>query len=104
MGIPRNDGWPAAARYDRPMTESLSFDTHRFVKTLVDGGFSEPQAEALAEAQAAVLARNTTTGRDIERIRLEAEIHKIQADLLEWIFRALLIAQTALYAAVVLLT
>lgn len=86
------------------MTESVSFDTHRFVKTLVDGGFSESQAEALAVAQAAVLARRTALEREIERVRAEGEIHKIEADLLEWIFRALLIAQTALYAAVVLLS
>ena len=86
------------------MTESPAFDTHRFVKTLVQGGFTEGQAEVLAAAQAAVLNRNPATGRDLEEIRLQAEIHKIEADLLEWVFGALLIAQTAFIVALVLLS
>jgi len=85
------------------MTGALAFDTHQFVKTLVDGGFSESQAEALAAAQAAVLVGNPAPGRDIERVRAEGEIHKIQADLLEWILGALLIAQIALAIALNLL-
>lgn len=36
------------------MTEAIAFDTHRFVKRLTEGGFTERQAEALAEMYAAL--------------------------------------------------
>ena len=86
------------------MTQAPAFDTHQFVKTLVEGGFTEGQAEVLAAAQAAVLERNPAPGREIERIRLEAEIQKIETDLLEWVLGALLIVQTAFVVALVLLS
>ena len=36
------------------MTEAIAFDTHRFVKRMIEGGFTERQAEALAEVYAAL--------------------------------------------------
>lgn len=87
------------------MTEALPFDTHRFVKTLMEGGFSEGQAEALATAQAAVLEKNLATRRDIAELRLEMRvaIHGIKADLSKWMIGAM-IAQSALIVGLVRLT
>lgn len=84
------------------MTESPAFDTHQFVKTLMDKGFSQGQAEALATAQAAVLDKNLATKRDIAELRSEmkVEIEKIKADLLKWMIGAM-IAQSAVIVALV---
>ena len=84
------------------MTEALAFDTHQFVKTLMDKGFSQGQAEALATAQAAVLDKNLATKRDIEKLRsdMKVEIEKIKADLLKWMIGAM-IAQSAVIVALV---
>lgn len=87
------------------MTEALAFDTHQFVKTLMDKGFSQGQAEALATAQAAVLDKNLATKRDIEKLRsdMKVEIEKIKADLLKWMIGAM-IAQSAVIVGFVQLT
>ena len=84
------------------MTEALAFDTHQFVKTLMDKGFSQGQAEALATAQAAVLDKNLVTKRDLEKLRsdMKVEIEKIKADLLKWMIGAM-IAQSAVIVALV---
>ena len=37
------------------MTDVIAFDTHRFVKRLTESGFTEKQAEALAEEHVALL-------------------------------------------------
>lgn len=87
------------------MTEALAFDTHQFVKTLMDKGFSQGQAEALATAQAAVLDKNLATKRDLEKLRsdMKVEIEKIKADLLKWMIGAM-IAQSAVIVGFVQLT
>ena len=36
------------------MSEAIAFDTHRFVKRLTEHGFTEEQAEALANGQVAL--------------------------------------------------
>ena len=41
------------------------FDTHAFVKKLVASGFSEKQAEALAEEQADLVEQKLATKRDL---------------------------------------
>ena len=43
------------------MTKAIAFDTHRFVKRLTDSGFTEKQAETLAEKYVALLNANLTT-------------------------------------------
>ncbi len=47
------------------MSEAIAFDTHQFVKHLTANGFTEQQAEALAN---------------------EAKMAAIKSDLLKWIF------------------
>ena len=50
------------------MTEAIAFDTHRFVKRLTDCGFTEQQAETLADEQVALLNGNLATKADVARI------------------------------------
>ena len=70
------------------MTDAIPFDTHRFVKNLVRNGFSQQQAEVLAEEQAALLNGNLATKADIEKIR--AEIHKARWSTVRWMFGAMI--------------
>ena len=95
------------------MTVAIAFDTHRFVKNLTANGFTEQQAEALAEEQVQLLEGNLTTRSDIAAIRtdiaairtdlrkveagLQVDIQTVRADLLKWMVAALT-AQTAVIA------
>ena len=72
------------------MTEAIAFDTHRFVKNLTASGFTEAQAEALAEEQAHLLNSNLATKADIRGTRvdlervgsaLEVKIEQVKSDL-----------------------
>ena len=102
------------------MTGAIAFDTHRFVKRLTDSGFTEKQAETLAEEHVALLNDNLATKADIaavqadiEALRLEtkadietlrlaakADLAAVKADLLKWMFGAM-IAQGGLIVALV---
>ena len=61
------------------MTEAIAFDTHRFVKRLTDSGFTEKQAETLAEEHVALLNGNLATKADIEAVR--GDVAKVEAAL-----------------------
>ena len=98
------------------MTEAIAFDTHRFVKRLTDCGFTELQAETLADEHVALLNANlatktdiaavkadiAATKADIEALRLatRADIEAVKSDLLKWMI-GLLIAQGGLIVALV---
>ena len=113
------------------MTEAIAFDTHRFVKRLTESGFTEEQAETLADEHIALLNGNLVTRADIEAVRadvakveaglkadlakvetglkadlakaeagLKADIAAVKADLLKWMFGAM-IAQGGLIVALV---
>ena len=109
--------------YNRPMTEAIAFDTHRFVKRLTDCGFTEQQAETLADEHVALLNANLATKADIAavkadiaavkadiaavkadlakvEVKVEAKIETVKADLLKWMFGAM-IAQGGLIVALV---
>ena len=65
----------------RPMSEAIAFDTHRFVKRLTENGFTEQQAEVLADEQVQLLNTNLATQadiaaiqRDITEVRQEIEV------------------------------
>ena len=77
--------------YHRLMTEAIAFDTHRFVKRLTESGFTEQQAETLADEQVALLNANLAT---------KADLASVKADLLKWLIGAL-IAQGGLIVALV---
>ncbi|MDE0033912.1 MAG: DUF1640 domain-containing protein [Deltaproteobacteria bacterium] len=80
------------------MAEAIAFDTHRFVKRLTESGFTEKQAETLAEEHVALLNANLATKGDIAEVN--AQIEAVKADLLKWLFGAL-IAQGGLIVALV---
>ncbi len=102
------------------MTEAIAFDTHRFVKRLTESGFTEKQAETLAEEHVALLNTNLATKADIARVEAgmdalrqetradiealrqetRAAIEAVKVDLLKWLFGAL-IAQGGLIVALV---
>ena len=63
------------------MAEAITFDTHRFVKHLTRKGFTEEQAEALAEEQVNLINGNLATKADLESLKVE---------LLKWMVGALI--------------
>ena len=85
------------------MNEAIVFDTHRFVRNLTASGFTERQAEALADEQVQLLDTNLATKADLEAVRadldvritnvqagLEVKIANVQSNLLKWVFAALI--------------
>ena len=107
------------------MAEAIAFDTHRFVKHLTENGFTEQQAEVLADEQVHLLNSNLATQadvaaihRDIDALRQETkaeievlrqetkasiagvqrEIAEVKSDLIKWLVGAL-IAQGGLVVA-----
>lgn len=77
------------------MAEAIAFDTHRFVKHLTQKGFTQEQAEALAEEQVNLLDSNLATKAD-----LELGLSHLKVELLKWMFGAL-IAQGGLVVALI---
>ena len=79
------------------MSQAIAFDTHRFVKRLTDCGFTEKQAETLADEHVALLNANLATKADSARIeagmdalrqetktniaKVEARIAKVEAGI-----------------------
>ena len=65
------------------MTEAIAFDTHRFVKRLTESGFTEKQAETLAEEHVALLNGNLATRADLANVEagLKADIARVEAGL-----------------------
>ena len=53
------------------MSEAIAFDTHRFVKHLTENGFTEQQAEVLADEQVHLLNTNLATQSDVAAIQRE---------------------------------
>ena len=80
------------------MSEAIAFDTHRFVKNLTESGFTEKQAEALANEQVHLLNSNLATKADIMAIK--ADIQAAKVELLKWIVTAI-IAQAGLVVALI---
>ena len=100
--------------------EAIQFDTHKFVKHLTENGFTEQQAEVLAEEQVNLLNTNLATKTDIlalkadiEKLRLatkadieklrqetKADMANLRAELVKWVYRAM-IAQVILIVALV---
>ena len=51
------------------MAAAIAFDTHRFVKHLTENGFTEQQAEVLADEQVHLLNSNLATQADVAAIQ-----------------------------------
>ena len=59
------------------MSEAIAFDTHRFVKRLIENGFTEQQAEVLADEQVHLLNSNLATQADVAAIQRDiATVHQ----------------------------
>ena len=71
------------------MNEAIAFDTRRFVRRLTESGFTERQAETLAEENIALLNANLASKTGIEALRQEtgADVEALKADLLKWLCR-----------------
>ena len=76
---------------------TITFDTLKFTKKLREAGFSESQAEAVAEAQKDILseALDNTMASKSDMLRLESEIKTLEvriaetkADLIRWVVGA----------------
>ena len=93
---------------------ALTFDTHAYVKRLRDAGFTEPQAEILAQTQAELIDSQfankqdlknleVTLKRDIELLRVEMKqsLAETKAEIIRWTVGAGML-QTALIAALLL--
>ncbi len=77
------------------MSAAIAFDTHRFVKNLTASGFTEAQAEALADEQAHLLDSHLATKGDIPAVKadilatnsdvreVKAEIREVKAEIRE---------------------
>ena len=61
------------------MNEAIVFDTHRFVRNLTASGFTERQAEALADEQVQLLDANLATKADLAAVK--ADLAAVKADL-----------------------
>ncbi len=55
------------------MSDAIAFDTYKFVKHLTEKGFTEEQAEALADEQVNLLNSNLATKADIVIVQRDIE-------------------------------
>jgi len=60
---------------------AIAFDTLKFAKRLKEAGFTEQQAEALADAEAELIEQNLATKRDIAD--LKRDIADVKRDIKE---------------------
>ena len=67
------------------MDDGIVFDTHRFIKRLVETGMDERTAEVLAEEQVSLLNSNLATKFQLTEVdmRLSARIAEVEAGLLK---------------------
>ncbi len=65
------------------MSGAIAFDTHRFVKRLTETGFTEAQAEALADEQVTLLNGNLATKQNLLETKgdLERQLAELKGDL-----------------------
>ena len=95
------------------MNDAIVFDSYQFVRNLTASGFTERQAEALANEQVQLLNGNLATKTDLASVQtnleaklagvkadLEVKIANVQANLLKWMFAAL-IAQTGVVVTLI---
>ena len=75
------------------MSDTIIFDTHRFVKRMTDAGMASPIAEALADEYTQLLERNLSTKQDIARLegttrqdiaRLEIRLADSKVEIIKW--------------------
>ncbi len=82
---------------------TITFDTHKFISTLIDAGFEAKQAEAVSEAfKVAQTNTDVASKQDIESLRQDMKISmsELKVELIKWVTGAL-IAQAAVIATLV---
>ncbi len=77
---------------------TISFDTHKFVKTLQEAGFDQRQAEALTAAVRDVSSEvEVATKRDLERLesKLDARFERLDGKLtlIQWMLALVVAAE-----------
>jgi hypothetical protein len=62
---------------------TAAFDTHAYVKKLTEVGFTEPQAETLAQAQAELINSQLASKRDLKdaEVALTRDLREVEANL-----------------------
>lgn len=87
------------------MGSAIAFDTLAYSKKLKNVGFTEQQAEVLAETQAELIEERLATKKDLEQLRLatkqdiELSIANLKAELIKWVV-GISAAQAALIVAI----
>lgn len=94
--------YPRFFAYTHAISQAITFDTHRFIKRLVEAGISEKTAEALADEHINLLNGNLATKENLASIEanLEVKTAEIESRLLKWII-ALMIGQTTLTISII---
>jgi len=82
---------------------TITFDTHKFINTLIEAGFETKQAEAVSEAfKVAQSDTDIASKQDIESLKQEMKVSmsELKVELIKWVTGAL-IAQAAVIATLV---
>lgn len=82
---------------------TITFDTHKFITTLIEAGFEVKQAEAVSEAfKVAQTDTDVASKQDIESLRqdMKVSLSELKVELIKWVTGAL-IAQAAVIATLV---
>jgi hypothetical protein len=82
---------------------TITFDTHKFISTLIEAGFEAKQAEAVSEAfKVAQTDTDIASKQDIESLKQEMKVSmsELKVELIKWVTGAL-IAQAAVIATLV---
>ena len=88
------------------MTESIAFDTLKFAKHIVNSGFTQQQAEGLAEGlaeqQKALLDNNLATKVDLAQVEanLKIDLANLKTDMIRWNF-GIMLAMAAIFFGIV---
>ena len=69
------------------MSDSVIFDTHRYVQELTNAGLADPIAQVIADREARLLEHNLLTKEDLKK--LELKIETTRSDLFKFIVIAL---------------
>jgi len=73
-----------------------NFDSVAFMDTLIEGGFPEKQAKALASALFQLIDSQLVTKSYLD-LRLAQDLARLKSELLQWVF-GLLVVQTGMTA------
>lgn len=82
---------------------AITFDTHKFISTLIEAGFETKQAEAVSEAfKVAQTDTDIASKQDIESLKQEMKVSMsdLKVELIKWVTGAL-VAQAAVIATLV---